>query len=112
MVRRCLIPLALALSLAVAQEPAPVSGTALPSAGPSAPAAPVEEEKPAIPDDATRVAILGYHDFSESLPETAMRIRTSKFRKQMEAIKQLGFTVISLADYLEWKRGEKTLPEH
>jgi len=113
MVRRCLILLALALSPAVAQEPAPVPGAALPSAGPSAPAPPahVVEEKPAIPDDATRVAILGYHDFSESQSETAMRIRTSKFRKQMEAIKQLGLTVISLDDYLAWKRGEKTLPE-
>ena len=107
MLRRCLIPLVFAVSLVSAQEPAPV-----PAVPPAAPAVPAVEEKPAIPDDATRVAILGYHDFSESQPETAMRIRTSKFRKQMEAIKQLGFTVIPLDDYLAWKRGEKSLPEH
>lgn len=107
MVRRCLIPFVFVLALAFGQEPAPI-----PAVPPAAPVAPVVEEKPAIPDDATRVAILGYHDFSESQTETAMRIRTSKFRKQMEAIKQLGFTVISLDDYLAWKRGEKSLPEH
>jgi peptidoglycan/xylan/chitin deacetylase (PgdA/CDA1 family) len=64
-----------------------------------------------VPDDATRVSVLGYHDFSESLPETAMRIRTSKFRQQMETIRQMGFTVISLEDFIEWKKGEKQLPE-
>lgn len=61
--------------------------------------------------DPTRVAVLGYHDFSESLPETAMRIRTSKFRRQMETLRQLGITVIPLSDFIAWKNGEKTLPE-
>ncbi len=67
---------------------------------------PVEEE----PDDGVRVSILGYHDFSETLPETAMRIRTSKFRKQMETIRQLGLTVISLNDFTAWKKGGKEIP--
>jgi hypothetical protein len=40
-----------------------------------------------------------------------MRIRTSKFRKQMEAIRQLGISVISLEDFIAWKRGEKDIPE-
>lgn len=62
------------------------------------------------PDDGTRVAILGYHDFSETEPETAMRIRTSKFRKQMEVLRHLGITVISLEDFLAWHRGEKSIP--
>lgn len=115
MVRRRLIPLFLAIACAAAQEPVPAPAIVEPTPAPLAPATPPVtppvEEKPVIQDDATRVAILGYHDFSETLPETAMRIRTSKFRKQMEAIKQLGLTVISLDDYLAWKRGEKSLPE-
>ena len=111
MVRCCLISLAFALAQVSAQEPAPAPAPVVPPEA-APPVAQIVEEKPAIPDDATRVAVLGYHDFSESLPETAMRIRTSKFRKQMEAIKQLGFTVIPLDDYLAWKRGEKSLPEH
>jgi peptidoglycan/xylan/chitin deacetylase (PgdA/CDA1 family) len=111
MVCRCLIPFVFALAQVSAQEPAPAP-VPLPVAPSVVPDAALPEEKPAIPDDATRVAILGYHDFSESQPETAMRLRTSKFRKQMQAIKQLGITVITLDDYLSWKRGEKTLPEH
>lgn len=59
----------------------------------------------------SRVAVLGYHDFSETLPETAMRIRTSKFRKQMETLRQLGLTVISQDDFAAWKRGEREIPE-
>jgi peptidoglycan/xylan/chitin deacetylase (PgdA/CDA1 family) len=73
-----------------------------------APALPVEN--PTIPDDGVRVSILGYHDFSETETETAMRIQTSKFRKQMEVIRQLGLTVISLDDFIAWKRGDKQIP--
>lgn len=128
MLRRCLLAVFASVSLAQAQTPAPVppapapvqpapavpakavvAPPAAPGAAP-APAAPTDE-KPTLQDDATRVAVLGYHDFSETLPETAMRMHTSKFRKQMAAIKQLGLTVITLDDFLAWKRGEKTLPE-
>lgn len=72
-------------------------------------APPLEEST--LPDDGIRVSILGYHDFSETAPETAMRIRTSKFRKQMEVIRQLGIAVIPMADFTAWKRGEKQIPE-
>ena len=63
-----------------------------------------------IPDDGIRVAVLGYHDFSEKDMETAMRIRTSKFRKQMETIRQLGIPVIPMADFIAWKDGGKPIP--
>lgn len=63
-----------------------------------------------VPDDGVRVAVLGYHDFSETERETAMRIRTSKFRKQMEAIRQLGLPVIPMADFIAWKEGTKEIP--
>ena len=59
-----------------------------------------------VPDDGVRVAVLGYHDFSENDRETAMRIRTSKFRKQMEVIRQFNIPVISMADFIAWKNGE------
>lgn len=64
-----------------------------------------------VPDDGVRVAVLGYHDFSETERETAMRIRTSKFRKQMETIRQLGVPVIPMADFIAWKEGKKEIPE-
>lgn len=64
-----------------------------------------------IPDDGVRVAVLGYHDFSENERETAMRIRSSKFREQMEAIKKSGIPVISMADFIAWKDEGKSIPE-
>ncbi len=63
-----------------------------------------------IPDDGIRVSILGYHDIAEKQPETAMRIHTSKFRKQMETIQQLGYKVISLDEFNAWKKDGKTIP--
>jgi peptidoglycan/xylan/chitin deacetylase (PgdA/CDA1 family) len=74
-------------------------------------ALPVPPDDPTVEDDGVRVSVLGYHDFSETLPETEMRINTAKFRKQLEIIQQLGITVISLQDFIAWKRGDISLPE-
>ena len=79
-----------------------------PAPAPVAPVAPAED--PAIPDDGVRVSIIGYHDLAENLPETEMRMHTSKFRKQMEAIRQLGIKVITLEEFTAWKKGQATLP--
>lgn len=72
---------------------------------------PVPPDDPTVADDGVRVSVLGYHDFSDSMPETEMRINTTKFRKQLEIIGQLGITVISLQDFQAWKRGEISLPQ-
>lgn len=63
-----------------------------------------------VPDDGVRVAVLGFHDFSATAPVTAMCTRTSKFRSQMESIRQLGIPVISMADFEAWKSGSKQIP--
>jgi len=78
-----------------------------PEAAPAA--APVEEADPE--DDGVRVSVLGYHDFTTDEPETEMRIRIDKFRKQMELIRQSGISVISLEDFDAWKQGKKAIPE-
>jgi len=62
-------------------------------------------------DDGVRVSVLGYHDFTISEPETEMKIKVDKFRKQMELIRELGITVISFDDFDAWKRGAKPIPE-
>lgn len=67
-------------------------------------------EDPAIPDDGIRVSILGYHELAENLPDTEMRIHTSKFRKQMETIRQLGLKVITLDEFTAWKKDGKPIP--
>ncbi len=64
-----------------------------------------------IPDDGVRVSVLGYHDFSETERETAMRIKTTKFRQQMEALRQLQIPVIPMADFIAWKDEGKSIPE-
>lgn len=69
-------------------------------------------EDPAIPDDGVRVSVLGYHDLAENLPETAMRIHTSKFRRQLETIRQMGLKVITLSEFTAWKKGDGKLPEN
>jgi peptidoglycan/xylan/chitin deacetylase (PgdA/CDA1 family) len=66
--------------------------------------------EPEIPDDGVRVAILGYHEFAENLPETEMRIHPSKFRKQMETLRQLGLKVISIDEFTAWKDEGKEIP--
>lgn len=64
-----------------------------------------------LQDDGVRVTVLGYHDFSTQQPVTAMRIHTETFAKQMQALKDLGYHVIALDDFLAWKRGEKRIPD-
>ena len=61
-------------------------------------------------DDGIRVSVLGYHEFSADQEATDMRIPTSKFRKQMQAISDLGIPVIDLESFLRWKRGEGQIP--
>ena len=88
---------------------------------PVAPAAPmadddyaeeIEPEKGAldVPRDQTRVAVLGYHNFSKTAPVTQMLMRTAEFRGQMEYLHRAGITVISMQEFLEWRLGTRTLP--
>jgi peptidoglycan/xylan/chitin deacetylase (PgdA/CDA1 family) len=56
------------------------------------------------------VSILGYHDFRER-GGSPMIIAASKFREQMQAIKDSGIPVIPLSDVLAWRNGQKNIPE-
>ena len=58
-----------------------------------------------------RVTVLGYHDFSSTREATEMLITTGKFRRQMQAIKDLGLEVISLEEFIAWKNGEKSISD-
>lgn len=103
--KRFLLLLPLLTCLAASAQDAAVPETVAPPV-----ALPVED--PAIPDDGIRVSILGYHDLADNLPETAMRIHTSKFRKQMEAIRQSGVKVLTLQEFTAWKKGDAKIPEN
>ena len=71
-----------------------------------------DDDIPAAPEAKTvRVSVLGYHEFTSGQKATDMRLPVSKFRKQLQEIKDNNLNVISLADFLAWKRGEKTIPD-
>lgn len=93
----------------------PRSGAAAQSAsrgsgGYGSPAAQQIPRKPNVPRDQTRVAVLGYHNFSNTRPVTEMLMRTTEFREQMEYIRQAGLAVISMQEFLEWRFGSRELP--
>jgi peptidoglycan/xylan/chitin deacetylase (PgdA/CDA1 family) len=95
----------------VAPAPAGAPAQGQPAAAVPAPGGdPPAVDPPVLADDGVQVAVLGYHEFSATASETAMRINTAKFRKQMQVIKDLGLPVIPMADFEAWKRGEKNLP--
>ncbi len=58
--------------------------------------------------DTSRVTVLCYHRF-EDPPRDPLAISTAEFRQQLQAIKDAGLPVISVEDFLAWRRGEKQL---
>lgn len=69
-----------------------------------------QEEVQVLDDDGSRVSVLGYHVFHATKEATQMRIPTEKFRKQMETIKKSNIPVITLDQFLKWRRGKGELP--
>ena len=78
----------------------------------AAPPAQDETYDPAVivPTDQTQVAVLGYHNFSNSKPVTEMLMRTTEFREQMETIRKLKLRVISMQEFCDWRQGKLRLP--
>ncbi|MBE6416543.1 MAG: hypothetical protein E7032_08445 [Akkermansiaceae bacterium] len=70
-----------------------------------------EFPQPVVPREQTRVAVLGYHNFSNTRPVSDMLMRTSEFCQQMQYIQDAGLTVITMQDFQEWLLGERCLPE-
>ena len=72
---------------------------------PEVPAAPAFEL-----NKSSVVSILGYHDFKDR-GGSPMVISASKFKAQMQAIKDSKIPVIPFSEMMAWKRGEKNIPE-
>jgi peptidoglycan/xylan/chitin deacetylase (PgdA/CDA1 family) len=64
---------------------------------------------PARGPSASSVAVLGYHRF-ENPPHDSLALSTKDFETQMQRLKDTGITVISMSDFLAWRRGEKEIP--
>ena len=58
----------------------------------------------------SEVIVLCYHRF-EDRPKDSLAIKPGDFEAQMQALKDSGITVISMADFLAWRRGGKAIPE-
>ena len=80
-----------------------------PAAGQKSEFSPVDNVTP-VPREYTRVAVLGYHNFSKTKPVTEMLLRTSEFRRQMQYIRDAGLRVISMKEFLDWRLGNLQLP--
>ncbi len=66
---------------------------------------------PLVAREKTRVAVLGYHNFSNTKTVTRMLMRTTELREQMETIRKSDCSVISMQEFLEWRFGTRLLPE-
>jgi len=65
---------------------------------------------PPSPIDRTaRVVVLCYHRF-EDRPKDRLAIAPTEFKAQMQQLKDSGIGVISMEDFLAWRRGEKSIP--
>jgi peptidoglycan/xylan/chitin deacetylase (PgdA/CDA1 family) len=58
----------------------------------------------------SQVIVLCYHRF-EDRPKDSLAIKPADFEAQMQALKDKGITVISMENFLAWRRGEKSIPE-
>src|SRR5258708_2210169 len=92
-------------------SPTGTSGATSAAAAAAAPspkqAEPVEPPR-LIVDTHAEVVVMCYHRL-EGKVGGALSIEPALFEKQMEEIKQSGIPVISMQDFLAWRRGEKNI---
>jgi peptidoglycan/xylan/chitin deacetylase (PgdA/CDA1 family) len=94
------------------EKPAPATVAAKPTPTPAPTPVAVATPTPApIVDKHASVIALCYHRFEEKVrPNDALAITPVEFERQMQALKDAGFSVISMQDFLAWRRGEKNIP--
>lgn len=87
---------------------------AKPDPTPEATAEQTEEKKaesgPSSDARRAQVTVLGYHRFVNKVNRPDTEITPAEFEAQMQALKDNGITVITLDDFLAWKKGEKEIP--
>lgn len=72
-------------------------------------ATPTPAPTPEPVDLNSEVIVLCYHRF-EDKPKDSLAIKPVDFETQMQTLKDNGITVIPMADFLAWRRGEKSIP--
>lgn len=90
-------------------DAAPATGTAPAApAAPDAPAQPTPTPKPVV-DKTAQVIVLCYHRL-EGKAGGPYSIEPALFEKQMQELKDKGIGVISMQDFIGWRKGEKAIP--
>lgn len=100
----------------------PAAGETVTTAAPAAPVAtpnpaPTPETAPEPVPAAAQAGInknavaiaLCYHNIDDK-GSKALTISVEEFEREMQALKDNGFTVIGMQDFLAWRRGEKNIP--
>ncbi len=89
---------------AATPTPTPVP-VATPTPAPTPPPTPA----PVVFDTSSQAIVFCYHRF-EDKPHDSLAIKPAEFEAQMQALKDNGIAVISMDDFLAWRRGEKNIP--
>ena len=92
--------------------PAPVVVEAKPkpAAVPAPAPAPVAELAAPAVDNHASVMVLCYHNIEDKSAMKALTISVAEFERELAAIKDHGFSVIGMQDFIAWRRGEKNIP--
>jgi peptidoglycan/xylan/chitin deacetylase (PgdA/CDA1 family) len=98
--------LALTISVALAASPAPSPAAKGQTIGVATPA----PKSRTVVDQTAQTIIFCYHRLVDKVRYPGTEIKTADFEAQMKALKDRGITVISLQDYLAWRRSEKSIP--
>src|SRR5438046_8796384 len=116
-IRFAILPLFLALHLSMRKKQesvSPSSQQANASATPAVASTPVVAASPKITkpvvDQTAQVIIFCYHRLVDKIRYPGTEITPAAFEAEMKELKDRGITVISMQDFLAWKRGEKNIP--
>src|SRR6202140_4366256 len=60
-------------------------------------------------DRSAKAIVLCYHRFEDN-PRDSLATAPAEFRAQMKGLKDNGIEVVSMKDFLAWRRGEKSIP--
>jgi peptidoglycan/xylan/chitin deacetylase (PgdA/CDA1 family) len=94
----------------VAQRGATTVTTAPMTASAPAAAPAMTKSGKTVVDQTAEVIVYGYHRFVDKVRRPDTEITPAAFEAQMKELKDKGITVISMQDFLAWKRSEKSIP--
>lgn len=86
------------------------AGVATNPASAPTPTAPTKIGGKVVVDQTAQTIIFCYHRFVEKVRLPGTEIRPADFEAQMKMLKDRGITVISMQDFLAWRRSEKNIP--